>query len=108
MADLAGESSVDVLRLDFDCRLVLQFRGTVVAPDTGLIARRELDDALGLATTEGRQMLAYARAVKMAAFRRDNCQKKLANRASLPRAKGAACPSPKFGDSFEKQPFRCC
>ncbi|HLW89956.1 MAG TPA: hypothetical protein VKS78_01470 [Roseiarcus sp.] len=30
MADLAGESNGDALRLDFDRRLTLQFRGSVV------------------------------------------------------------------------------
>jgi len=63
MADPTGEADRGALRLDFDRRLMLQFRGSAITSDGGLLAYRELDDVLSLTDT-GADALADARTGK--------------------------------------------
>ena len=58
-----GEAQNKVLHLDFDRRVMVQFRGTVVTSDAGLLAYRELDDVLGLSDLAG-ELLADGRTGK--------------------------------------------
>ncbi len=48
-----GEGCKDALKLNFDRRLKLEFYGTKVTSDGGLLAYRELDEAFGLTRTAG-------------------------------------------------------
>ncbi len=68
MGDPTGEAGKGALRLDFDRRLMLQFRGSVITADAGLLAYRELDDTLRLTDT-GAETLADARSGKNARHR---------------------------------------
>ena len=46
-----GEADKGALRLDFDRRLLPQFRASTITSDPGLLAYRELDDTLDLTDT---------------------------------------------------------
>ena len=55
-----GDAKKDDLRVGFDSRLKLKFCGSQVTSDAGLLAYRELDEALGL-TEMGAELLTDSR-----------------------------------------------
>ena len=90
MAHPAGESELDVARLNFDRRLKLEFHGSSVTSDAGLLPFRELDDVLGLMVIAG-QTLADGRTGSnsrhdlIGMLRQCSSRSALRSRMSLPR-----------------------
>ena len=64
MEDPAGEADRGALRLDFGRRRLLQFRGSAITSNAGLMAYRGLDETLDLTET-GADTLADARTGKI-------------------------------------------
>ena len=61
-----GEARKTPLRVNFDRRLKLEFHGSDISSDAGLLPYRELDDALGLSELAGEVLSDIRRGLRSA------------------------------------------
>ena len=60
LRDLMGESKKEVLRVQFDPSVKMEFHGAKLTSDGGLIVYRELDEVLGLTTLAEEVLTGFA------------------------------------------------
>ena len=74
-----GESKEGVLSLDFDRRFELEFHGSKVTSDAGLLPYRDLDDAVGLTKIVGDALTDTRRGKKVATVLSDSSASPFSN-----------------------------
>ncbi len=79
----AGEPRKASLRVDFDRRLKLEFHGSKITSDAGLLAYRELDEALGLTEIAGAALFDLRRGKNAINWTRLSCHSFRNNDARL-------------------------
>ena len=88
---MMGDFKQDALRLDFDAKIRLEFHGSNITSDAGLLAYRELEDALELTTAVENSELKDSRTGKntrhtLTALLRQSVYSRLAGYEAIPAA----------------------